>query len=78
MVNLTSNSILGRIHQVIVNLVWTFNITKTYVDEDDPWLGILDAVAFAIHSTKNRLKCYIPGQLVLGRDMTLPIKHKVD
>ena len=28
---------MERIHQVLGNLVRTFNITQTYVDEDDPW-----------------------------------------
>ena len=28
--------------------------------------------------TKNRLKCYSPVKLVFGRDIILPIKHKVD
>ena len=41
--NSTPNAILERIHQVIGNLVRTFNITKTYVGKDDPWLGILAA-----------------------------------
>ena len=35
------NAILDRIHQVLGNLVQTYNITQTYVDEDDPCLGIL-------------------------------------
>ena len=30
--NSTSNEILERIHQVMVILVWAFNITETYVD----------------------------------------------
>ena len=40
--NPTCNEILERIHQVPVNLVRTCNITQTYVDEGDPWSGILD------------------------------------
>ena len=43
LVNPTSNAILERIHQVIRNLVQTFNITQTHFDKDDPWLGILSA-----------------------------------
>ena len=70
--------ILERIHQVIENLVRTFNITQTYVDEEDPWLGILFAAAFEIFSTTNNLKDYSPGNLIFGRDIILPIKHKVD
>ena len=44
--NTTSDAILERIKQVLVNLVWTCNITQNYVDEDDPWLGILAAASF--------------------------------
>ena len=34
--------------------------------------------AFAIYSTTNRQKYYSPGRLIFGRDMILPIKHRVD
>ena len=78
MVNPTSNAILERIHQVLGNLVRTFNITQTYGDEYDPWTGVLAAESFPIHSTKNRLKVYIPGQLVFGCDMIILIKHNMD
>ena len=40
--------ILEHIHQVIENLMRNFNITKTYIDEEDPWLGILAAAALEI------------------------------
>ena len=56
----------------------TCNITQHYVDEDDPWSGILAAAEFAILSTTNMLKGYSPGQLMFGRDMILLIKHKLD
>ena len=73
-----SNAILEQIHQVIGNLVHTFNVQKIYVDENDPWTGILAAEAFAIFSTAGRKKGYSPVQLIFGRDMILPIKHRVD
>ena len=60
------------------NLVRTFNIQQTYVDENEPWTGILDAAAFAIFSTTNRQKNYSLGQLIFGPDMILLIKHRVD
>ena len=41
--NPTSNVILERINQVLENLVWTFNITQTYIDWDGPWSVILAA-----------------------------------
>ena len=77
-VNPTSNAVLERIHQVLGKLVQNFEITQTYSDEDDPWLGILDAAVFVIRSTTNRLNGYSPGQLAFFRDMILLIKHKVD
>ena len=78
-VNPMSNAVLERIHQVLGNLVRTFNIfTQTYVDKNDPWKGILAAVAFAIRSTTNRKKGYSMGQLIFGRDMILLIKHRGD
>ena len=44
-----SNAALVNIHQVLGNLVRTFNIsTKTYVKKYYPWTGILDAEVFAI------------------------------
>ena len=56
----------------------TFNIKETYVDNDDPWSGILAAVAFTIRQTTNRLKGYRSRQLVFGCDMILLIKHEMD
>ena len=73
-----SNAILERIHQVLGNLVRTSNIQQTYVDKNDPWMGILAAAAFAICSTISGQKGYSPGQLIFGHDMIFPIKHRVD
>ena len=66
---MTSNVILYHIHQILGNLEHIFNITKTYVDKDDPWLGILDATEIEISSTTNMWKGYSLCQLVFGRDM---------
>ena len=73
------NAVLKRIHWVIEKIVLTFNIsTQTYVDKYDPWTGICSVTAFAIISTTNRKFFYSPGQLIFGREMILPIKHRVD
>ena len=53
-----SNEVLELIHQVLGNLVRTFNISHTYVEKNDPWTGILAVAAFAIHTTTNGLKIY--------------------
>ena len=74
-----SNAVLERIHQVIVNLLRTFNIsTQTYVDEYDPWNGILSAAEFAICLTTNRQRCYSLGQWIFGHDIILLIKYRMD
>ena len=76
--NPMSNALLKRINQVLGNLVRTFNISQTYVDENDLWMGILATAAFAISSTTNTQKWYSLGQLVFGHDAILPIKNKMD
>ena len=76
--NTMSNEILERIHQVLGNLVQTYNITQTYVHKDDPWSGILVAAVFSILFTTNSLKGYSPGQLLFGRYKIFLIKHKLD
>ena len=68
---------MERICQDVVNLLRTFNITQTYVDKYDAWLGILNAAAFVIRSTTNMLKAYSLVQLLFIHDIILPIKHKV-
>ena len=69
-----SNVILERIHQVIGNLFQTYNITQTYVDKDDSWLGTLAASVFAIHLTINILKGHSLGKFIFVRDMIQLIK----
>ena len=48
------NAVLERIHKVLGKLVRSFNISHTYVEENDPWTGILAAEDFVIFSTTNR------------------------
>jgi hypothetical protein len=50
---------------------------KPYYDPDDPWGGILAAVAFALRSTYHTTLQAMPGQLIFGRDMVLNV-HLTD
>ena len=43
------NSILESIHQVIVNILRTFNFQKNYLDEENYWSGILADMDFAYY-----------------------------
>ena len=76
--NPMSNAALERIHQVLRNIVRTFNISQTYIDKNYLWTVILSAAAFEMFSTTNRKKFYSPGQLLFGRDMIIPMEHNVD
>jgi len=73
--NPQANAIVERVHQVIGNMVRSFELQDAYLDEDDPWSGILSAVAFAIRSTYHTTLMKTPGQLVFGRDMLLNVQH---
>jgi hypothetical protein len=47
-----ANVIVERVHQVIGNILLTFEIERSYLDENDPLkLIILSATAFAVRST---------------------------
>ena len=72
------NATIDIIHQVLGNLVRTYNLQETYVDDVDPFMGILVAAAFAVQSTYHRAKGKILGQLVFGRDIILPNNHIAD
>jgi transposase InsO family protein len=46
--NPQANAIVERVHQVIGNNLPTFELENHYLDENDPWKGILSATAFAV------------------------------
>ena len=49
--NPQANSFIERTHKVLANLIRTFEMDQKYVDEDNPWKGILSAADFSIRST---------------------------
>ena len=49
--NPQANAIVERIHQVLGNMIRSFELQTNYLDETDPWKGILTASAFAIRHT---------------------------
>ena len=73
--NPQANAIVERVHQVIGNIIRTFELEHNYLDDDDPWKGILSATAFAVRSTFHTTLQNSPGQLVFGRDMIFNIQH---
>src|SRR5687767_7612144 len=73
--NPQANAVVERIHQVIANMVRTFELETNYLDKDDPWKGVLSATAFAVRSIYYTTLKKTPGQLVFGRDMIFNIAH---
>ena len=76
--NPQANAIVERVHQVLGNMVRTFDLENNYLDEDNPFKGILSAAAFAIRSTYHTTLQKSPGQLVFGRDMIFNVQHQAN
>ena len=59
--NPQADATIERIHQVLGNLVRTYNLQEIYVDDADPLMGIIAAAAFVLRSmyqwTKQKLLC---------------------
>jgi hypothetical protein len=70
-----ANAIVEQVHQTIGNIIQTFELHENYLDEDDPWKGILAATAFAIRATYHTTLQKSAGQLVFGGDMIFNIQH---
>jgi hypothetical protein len=76
--NPQSNGMIKRVHQVLGNMMRTFELSNQDLEEENPWEPFLTAAAFAIRSTYHTTTGASPGQLVFGRDMMLPIQFKAD
>jgi transposase InsO family protein len=74
--NPQANSIIERVHQTIGNMIRTFSVQST--DDDDPWNGILSAVAFAVRATVHTTTRATPAQLIFGRDAIFQVQHLAD
>ena len=59
--NPQANAIVEQVHQVIGNIIRTFELEKNYLDEDNPWKGVLSATAFAVRSTFHTTLHKSPG-----------------
>ena len=73
--NPQSNAIIEIIHQVLRNLVCTYNLQETYVDDTDLWIGILAAADFSLSSMYHRGEVKVLVQLVFYQDVIFSINH---
>ena len=76
--NPQANAIVERVHQTIGEHIRTFQIHSSEIDEDDPFGGILSAVAFATRATVHTTLRATPAQLVFGRDAIINQPFKPD
>ena len=73
--NPQTNETTEIIHQVLGNIVHSYNLKEGYIDDADPRMGILAASSFTVRSRYHQTKQKSPGQLVFERDMILTIYH---
>ena len=73
--NPQANDIVERIYQGIGKVIRTFELESNYLNEEDPWTGILAATTFAVRSMHYTTLKKTPGQLVFGQDMIFNIQH---
>jgi hypothetical protein len=76
--NPQSNGIIERIHQVLGNMLRSYEMDKEDLNENNPWGYFLNSAAWAIRSTYHTTLEATPAQLVFGRDMILPVVYRAD
>jgi hypothetical protein len=76
--NPQSNGMIVRIHQVLGNMLRTFELEERDLDAKDPFGSFLSAAAYAMRSAYHTLLEASPAELVFGRHMLLPVKFNAD
>ncbi|CAB9510525.1 Retrotransposon protein [Seminavis robusta] len=76
--NPQANGIVERVHQVLGNMLRTFELEEEELDGHDPWSSFLSAAAYAIRSTYHTTLEATPAELIFGRNMLLPVQFKAD
>ena len=69
--NPQSNAMIERVHQTIGNIIRTFELNKSELEESIPFAGILAATMFATRATYHTTLQAMPAQFVFGRDAIL-------
>ena len=74
--NPQANTIVERIHQVVGNMVQTHEVQPS--TKEDPWVGVLAAIAYTVCSTYHTTLQATPSELAFGRDMIFNIQHEAN
>ena len=73
--NPQANSAVEHVHQTVGNMIRTFQVCNNdSLDDEDPWAGILTAIAAAVRCTCNATIAATPVQLVFGHDFNMNTK----
>ncbi len=77
------NAMVERAHQTIHNLIVSHQVhdkdnLPTGLSDEESWMGILSAVAFAMRATIHTTTQATPTQLVFNRDAILNVKFQAD
>ena len=65
-VNPQENSTIKRIHQGLGDILRSYHLQETYIDDADPSMGILAITVFLVQNMYHQIKQKSPGQLFLG------------
>jgi transposase InsO family protein len=78
--NPQANSMVERVHQVIHQLIRSFDIKgkADYDQLDYGWSGMMSAIREAVRSTVHTTQCATPTQLVFNRDAILNVAFEAD
>jgi hypothetical protein len=73
-----ANSIIERVHQVVNEMLRSFDLEKETLKEDNPFDYFLQSTSWAIRSTYHTTLQATHCQLVFGRDMIHNIAFKAN
>ena len=76
--NPQANAPVERVHQVILNILFTKDIDNRVFYHIDPWGGTLASIAWEIRASHKCTTMVTPGQTVFGGDMLLNLTSVID
>ena len=78
--NPLSNAILEKIHQILGDCLWFFNLDEHTINEmldENLSKDFLAVTSFSIQCSYHQTHDHSPFQLVFGRDMCIPIDTEI-
>ena len=75
-----SDAILERIHQVLADYLWSFNLDERTINnmDKDPFEEFLVATVFSIQCSYHQTHDHFLAQLVFSKDIFMPVDAEID